>query len=250
MKLSDLASLDGTQLSLEVAPTPGGVGAPGVDKSFIYVGSAATPDNSLLIFKPGQAKEVIVLTKKVPKEVDDPCGAPGDKAVEPAHPNENNRPDVNLMASNFTNSWAFEPLITGTGTARTISGTLRYMSDGKAYPGFDIPVDAVIIPRSTEAAVEYLGYYRRNADKGGPELSIDGQPLFLMKARCNDELVGVDILRQHFCLDGYRGNLTDPQSNVAIRNMQILNLLEQLINLNKSAATRPATLPVEVVAGG
>ena len=252
LKLSDLASLDGTQLALAVAPAQDPKAPPGakVDPKDIYLGSSKTPDPNLLIVKPAQPKEVIVLYKINPSLANDTCGAPGEKYIVISKDKPPSLLPVNLSASNFNNNWVYIPDRDRSGSVKGYSGQLKRIQNGVEDKNMDIKVDAVLIPRSPEATVEYLGAYLRYLRKHPTELALQSGPLFnMIEGRCKNELVGVDLLEKHYCLDGEvdgDGQLTD----AAMRNMQILSLLEQLINLNKSAATRPATLPVEVVAGG
>lgn len=225
LPLADLAALDGSQLALRVVG-----GGPPVDKADVYVGSLKTPDNNLVIVKPGQSKQMAALYQRPADAVTLPqCLAPDDKrlAADPS-------------SSAFHNGAMFVPKPDSSGESAdnksSSKGVLRiYTGDTLVYT---VPVQAELVPRSTEAVVQYLGAYIRKDPRAGSRFLLNGAPLFSMPTKCKKEIVGVDLGDEHYCIehDDNRG-----------RNMQIVALVEQLINLNKAGTDRPTTVPVQVI---
>ncbi|CAN5746710.1 hypothetical protein BH11PSE6_BH11PSE6_04840 [soil metagenome] len=241
LSIADLATLDGSQLALrltETSSTP-------IEKKDIYVGSAKTADDALVIVKPGQSKAMAVLALRPDDAAPPQCFAP-DKP--PA--------GVGRATSAFFTGGMFDPVPDARGedpgNKASSKGVLKIYKDGVLKETVEVQVE--LVPRSTEAVVQYLGAYVRHAlaeepaKRGSAEqvaersaiapYALHEKPLFTMSKGCKKEVVGVDLDDVRYCIekDGNRA-----------RNMQIIALVEQLINLNKSGTERPTTVPVQVI---
>ena len=243
MKLSDLALLDGTQLGLKYTSRkndPPGAKPPAKDKS--YIGSDDVSNDNLLIVKPGQKKESLALFLR-PSSPTANCEFP-DKGVN----------------SLFSNRKMFDPRPVST-DSDVGDVTNRASDQGELIPftddvrGTAIPVTLDVVTRSPESVIQYIGSYLREypAQNAIPdEFKLRHIPLFAVtEGRCPREVVGVDLMGKHYCIDnddndqrtaGGSGN-----GSQVSRDMTVLALVEQLIDLNKSATDRPTTVPVEVV---
>jgi hypothetical protein len=101
-----------------------------------------------------------------------------------------------------------------------------------------IPVDIRIIFRSPEGVIKFLGKYLEYAEEDPKHTyRLGALPLFSVNG-AGASLVGTTVL-------GRRYSVTDDENRR--RNMSVTALVEQLINLQKSATDRPVTVPVQVV---
>jgi hypothetical protein len=101
-----------------------------------------------------------------------------------------------------------------------------------------IPVDIRIIFRSPEGVIKFLGKYLEYAEEDPKHTyRLGALPLFSVNG-AGASLVGTTVL-------GRRYSVTDDENRR--RNMSVIALVEQLINLQKSATDRPVTVPVQVV---
>jgi hypothetical protein len=219
LKLSELTSLGGDQLALKSVGDK-----PPADKSKVYIGSPDTPDDKLLIVKPAQAKEIPALYLRPAKR----CQAP-DAAALKDDPKQ----------SRFYNEAIFTPKPGANGDFNESSnrGELRIFESGILR--YTVPVEAEIVPRSTEAVIQYLGAYARAYSTLDTAYELGGAPLFAMhETKCKAEVVGADIGHQHYCIE---------HEDHGALSMRVIGLVEQLIDLNKSGLDRPGTLPVQVV---
>ena len=109
------------------------------------------------------------------------------------------------------------------------------------YTAVLIPVDIRIIFRSPDGVLKFLGKYLYSAQHDPTHTyRLGAQPLFSINGK-GPPIVSATVLGKHYYIadDGDDGNRR--------RNMTVLGLAEQLINLQKSAAERPVTVPVQVV---
>ena len=109
------------------------------------------------------------------------------------------------------------------------------------YHAVLIPVDIRIIFRSPDGVLKFLGKYLYSAEHDPTHTyRLGAQPLFSINGK-GPPIVKATVLGKHYYIadDGDDGNRR--------RNMTVLGLAEQLINLQKSAAERPVTVPVQVV---
>jgi hypothetical protein len=122
-----------------------------------------------------------------------------------------------------------------------------YLGDGKALVLGDdgksdviVPVKMDVLFRSTEGVVQFLGRYlyaAKENEKGTYRLG--SEPLFSVREGSGDDAtVSVELLDKSYSI---------ANDDNRARNMTILGLVEQLVNLHKSAKDRPTTLPVEVL---
>jgi hypothetical protein len=118
------------------------------------------------------------------------------------------------------------------------SGT--YSFPNKETPTTPIQTDVLVYFRSPEGVIRYLGRYLK-AKTVRPSLTYmldDQNPLFEVCERsCHAALVSVEVAKNHFSIE------QDSKAS----NMEVLSLVEELIDLQKSGTDRPATIPVQVV---
>ncbi len=102
----------------------------------------------------------------------------------------------------------------------------------------DVPVVMDITFRSPEGLFNYLGAYLRQGSQA--RIKIDDQPLFSIAERRD---------RNALAQAHYRGRYYSLVNTSATdtRNAQIFTLLQQLINLHKDGADRPAAIPVRAI---
>lgn len=239
LKLSDLATIDGSQLTLSRAP--------GADADApLYLGSTKLPDSSILFVRPSKSKEVLALSVRPaagakscdPPEIPNTLGMTPDAASKA----------IATAAAHyvFWNSTRFYP----DPTADARSGSANDRGDVTMYTNglemFHLKAKAVVVLRSPESVVQYVGAYARYFENrpAGPtpgdpydRFLVNGKQLFTLGEgdKCEDEVVGVNLLKHHYCV---------PRDQLR-PDMKVLALIEQLINLHKSAKDRPSTLPVE-----
>ncbi|WBO21758.1 hypothetical protein [Sphingomonas abietis] len=88
--------------------------------------------------------------------------------------------------------------------------------------------------RSTEGVIRYVGQYLRSSKP----VPVSGAPLFSLGAVSDRAVVATSLLRTRYAIS---------QDNNLERNMGVVALIEQLINLQKEAADKPGTVPVQVL---
>jgi hypothetical protein len=88
--------------------------------------------------------------------------------------------------------------------------------------------------RSTEGVIHYVGQYLRNPNP----VPVSGGPLFSLAAAGERPVVATSLLRSRYAISENK-NLE--------RNMGVIALIEQLTNLQKEAADKPGTIPVQVL---
>jgi hypothetical protein len=99
-------------------------------------------------------------------------------------------------------------------------------------------VEQMIVFRSTESVIRYLGRY---LESGNQAEKLNGTPVFSVKSgRSADALVTAEVLRKHYSI------VNDANRR---RNMLVIAVIQQLVNLHKESADRPLTVPVQVVGG-
>jgi hypothetical protein len=116
----------------------------------------------------------------------------------------------------------------------------------------NVQVDVSFIFRSPEGIIRFLGRYLEESEanaelvyavdmKRTPLFSVDknGAPLWSQKAKDRSKsLVTARLIDNTYSV---------PDDANKQENMQILGLVEEIINLQKSSADRPATVPVHVL---
>jgi hypothetical protein len=104
-----------------------------------------------------------------------------------------------------------------------------------------VAIQPVIVFRSTEGVIRYLGRYLRAQEENRPVALIDDKPIFSVVAgRPRGSIVTASVL-------GRRYSITEENRR---RNMLVIALVEQLVNLHKESSDRPVTTPVQVLGGG
>lgn len=143
---------------------------------------------------------------------------------------------------------AFTPQNSENGKSFGASASAKLKVDGKE----DVPADVSFIFRSPEGLIRFLGRYLEELE-ANPELvrAVDrsGVPLFTVDKN-GAPLLFPDTKDQSRSLVATRLIKTDyaiPDDVNRRENMQILGLVEEIINLQKSSADRPATVPVHVL---
>jgi hypothetical protein len=106
-----------------------------------------------------------------------------------------------------------------------------------------IPIQPEIVFRSTEGVIRYLGRYLRAYELNPSSVMLVGnQPVFsVVRGRPSGSIVSATIL-------GRRFSVADDQNRR--RNMLVIALVQQLVNLHKESAGPPLTVPVRVLGGG
>ena len=144
--------------------------------------------------------------------------------------------------SNPTDKTQKQPALVGKANVRFI---------GKNGEIIDWPTAVTITLRSPEGVIRYLGDYlraQRTANANGTEgpYKVRGLPVFSVTEGRTDlpRLVSADLGGQRYSI--VRPSGQDANARLA-RNMQVLSLVEELINLQKTGTDRPATVPVQVV---
>lgn len=106
-----------------------------------------------------------------------------------------------------------------------------------------ISIQPEITFRSTEGVIRYVGRYLRAYEANKASVpQVEGAPIFsVARGRPSDAIVTATILGDRFSIanDSYRR-----------RNMQVIALIQQLVNLHKESSERPITVPVRVLGGG
>lgn len=100
----------------------------------------------------------------------------------------------------------------------------------------EIDVDLEITFRSTEAIVRYLGDYLRNntlseGDMGGALFSVK-------KGRTPDAKISARLNGKNYSL---------VNQGTSVRNMLVISLVQQLVNLQKESSDRPLTIPIRAL---
>jgi hypothetical protein len=111
---------------------------------------------------------------------------------------------------------------------------------GPAGSRYFVGTDVEITFRSTEGVIRHIGEYLR-AVRSDPSKAyvVDNRPLFELEAgNVRNALASTR-------LNGERYSIAD--SDNGRRGMAVIAIIQQLINLHKSSADRPATLPVQVL---
>ena len=161
-------------------------------------------------------------------------------------------------------------------TKRSQQDYYQLLADAEAKMGVTAPEKLppfaiTFVLRSPEGLVYYLGELARVANRSDspqvPYVCIQGryQPLFvaLPAGHCEDPLLEVDSGRgsfavppasaaetdkAHFCDEGDRGKIQfEPVQCESGRSLHALNLLSQLMSLQKSAKDLPSTAVVRVI---
>lgn len=92
--------------------------------------------------------------------------------------------------------------------------------------------------RSPEGLLRYLGAYLRKNDKA-PIQALDGKPVFsLTSGRAKGALVATRF-------NGQAYSLVNPPGSV--RYSEVLNIVQQVVNLQKESTERPITIPVRTI---
>jgi hypothetical protein len=131
---------------------------------------------------------------------------------------------------------------------------IKYVGHGKVFlldyvkgdRGHEVDADMQITFRSPEGVIRFLGRYLKatvtkpDATWTLPGASDDGtKPLFsVTKADVRDPVVSTELLGERYSI---------PKGPHLSENMLVLALVEQLINLQKSNADKPSTLPVQLL---
>jgi hypothetical protein len=110
--------------------------------------------------------------------------------------------------------------------------------NGIGYP-VELPVDIFVTFRSAEGVIRFLGKYL-SASESNPEHTyrVGKEPLFSVRSGSGTALVTTSVLGKRYFV---------PLEDSRHRNMLVIALVEQLVDLQKSATDRPVTVPVHAV---
>lgn len=105
-----------------------------------------------------------------------------------------------------------------------------------------VPTQIDVIFRSPEGVIRYLGRYLSAAQQNKDHTyTLGGYPLFrVQQGRGHSPLVSADLLGKHYYIE-------EDDAGSYRRYMTIVGLIEELVNLQKSSAEHPATVPVHVL---
>lgn len=105
-----------------------------------------------------------------------------------------------------------------------------------------IRVEPEMVLRSTDSVIRFVGHYLRGREENPTETPLlEGQPLFsLVQRRISNSIVSTSLLGQRYSI----ANDANRQ-----RNMLVLAIIQQLVNLHKESTNPPVTVPVRVVGG-
>lgn len=106
-----------------------------------------------------------------------------------------------------------------------------------------VSVRPQMVFRSTESVIRFVGQYLREYERDRNSVPLlDGAPLFSAKAQNSGAaVVSTSLLGRRYAI---------VEDDNRRRNMQVIALIQQLVNLHKSASERPVTVPVRVLPGG
>jgi hypothetical protein len=104
----------------------------------------------------------------------------------------------------------------------------------------DVPVDVFPVFRSPEGVIKFVGQYLYFSELYPSRTYRLGlQPLFsIREGHSSTAVVSAEVLGKHYYIADDKNRRL---------NMQVVALIEQLVNLQKSATERPTVLPVQVV---
>jgi hypothetical protein len=227
LDLKDLSLLDGKQFDLSRS-----IGAP-------------NNDSSINIQRPGQEKVVAQLTLKSETVSSfGPANKPVLRTSRLAQPGECYVPitvaqhDARLMVAQAGKL----PVQPPADPVFTAGGTIFVPRDKDGYP-IEVKADIEVTFRSTEGVIRFLGDYLR-ASEADPTATyrIRENPLFsLVRGDVPSPLTSAALLDQRYSV---------PRDDAGRFDMQVIAIIEQLINLQKSADVGPQTVPVRVIPGG
>lgn len=219
LRVEDLARFDGKTLDLQA---PDGASLP--------ISADGTGDDQVLIKRLSEDKKVASL-------------ALIGKAAELACP-----PVFALSDDRRTGPKVLPPQVIAPDQPPTES---YYLSGGQmvvlkpATPGVagglptsqEVTVEQQITFRSVESVLRFLGRYLQAAESNPNQtFDLDGHPLFSVTTyKVEDPIVEASLLKKTYAIadDTHRR-----------RNMAVIALIEQLVNLHKEATDRPASVPV------
>jgi hypothetical protein len=103
-----------------------------------------------------------------------------------------------------------------------------------------VPTDIYVTFRSPEGVIRFLGQYLKAAeDNSTNTYQVGVSPLFSVCDRhCGTTVASAEVL-------GHRYYIADDRNRP--RNMQVIGLIEELVNLQKSSADHPVTTAVHVI---
>ncbi|HEV2745995.1 MAG TPA: hypothetical protein VGW34_01690 [Allosphingosinicella sp.] len=112
----------------------------------------------------------------------------------------------------------------------------------KIQAGLSLPVDVEFVFRSVDGVFTFLGDYLREYDKVSTRYTVEEQPLFQVaeKPRAGQALIATR-------LNGRRYAVLEQPGETHKTTMRIIALLQQLVNLQKKSADKPATQAVRVI---
>jgi hypothetical protein len=218
LKVDDLAKFDGK--TLEVKPLQP-LGAPPLPPTTPRVPLDSAQDGTVMIQRLAEEKRVAELKK-----------LPGCYAA------------FAVLNPDFQHPILLKPgLPEGPPAARVV-----YNGEGKvAMLAADqkseelVDVDLQITFRSAEGVIRYVGHYLAAPEESPPRDTwrVGTLPLFsLHQGDADDAIVSTELLRRRYAV------LNDASRR---RNMMVIALIEQLVNLHKESADRPITVPVQLV---
>jgi hypothetical protein len=230
--LKDLALLDGQKFTL----------AKMVGTEFktdqVFIPSTTDEDSKIYVVRPAPDKRLPRLVRKSPCVVPTPLKLDGtaEAASDKVASDEATRA-ISDVLSNINDT-----VLKSVRSSATI--TFKGNPAQVAPPG--TALDAIVYFRSPEGIIRFLGNYlsaisAARASKEDPTdvYAVDGGALFwVTEGRTSDPLVSTSVLGTSYSIkkDGHMET-----------SMTVLALVEELVNLQKSATDRPVTVPVHVL---
>jgi hypothetical protein len=216
LKMDDLAKLDGK--ALDVKPTlPAGSPPPAADAPRIPLDSAG--DDQVMVQRLSEEKHVAELS---PATACNAAFAIADRDL--------NHPVV--LVAGLPRTPPAEPVYAGEGKVLLLAASKDR--------GELVDAELQVTFRSTEGVIRFVGQYLQAAqDEPGKTWRLGTQPLFsVVEGDPSDAIVSTELLHRRYAIadDANRR-----------RNMMVVALIEQLVNLHKESTDRPVTVPVQVV---
>lgn len=217
LKVDDLAKFDGKTLEVKPFQPPG---APPLPPTVPRVPADSGQDGQVMVQRLAEEKRVAELVKQ--------------KNCVAAFP---------IFGADFSKPLALTPGLPATPPEEAVvyngeGKVLMLAPDGRS--GELVDVDLQVTFRSAEGVIRYVGQYLQAAEERPRETWRVGlQPLFSVHVgESGDAVVSADLLHKRYAV------LNDSERR---RNMMVIALIEQLVNLHKESADRPTTVPVQLV---
>jgi hypothetical protein len=233
LELKDLSLLDGKQFDLK-----GQIGLPANDKAVLIQrpGQGIVPT---LKAKPSPFSEFGPRPKATPPS---PRAASANECYLPLTIHDKENPDPKVGFQLLAADPGVLPSSPPAAPVFTAGGTIYVPNDTDGRP-IAVKANIEITFRPTESVFRFVGQYvQASRDHKDQTYLVRDHPLFvIVDGSSPNSLVSTTYRNQRYSI---------PDNEDGRRDMQIIAILEQLMNLQKSADAPPQTVPVRVIPGG